>query len=58
MVDIQKHLSEVPTQYKHDTTTAPCLDPDWVYVPSAATDITKTWRKFGWVPLAEQGEQR
>lgn len=30
------------------------LDPDFVYTPAAATDITKTWRKFGWVPLSEQ----
>jgi len=28
-------------------------DPDFVYVPSASTDITKTWRRFGWVPMAE-----
>lgn len=32
---------------------ARCLDPDWEYVPAAATDITKTWRKFGWKPLDE-----
>ena len=29
------------------------LDPDFEYVPAAATDVQKTWRKFGWVPLAE-----
>lgn len=29
-------------------------DPDFVYVDSASTDITKTWRKFGWRPLNEK----
>ena len=43
----------------YETTDKPKLacpindNPKWVYVPSAATDITKTWRKFGWIPLAE-----
>ena len=27
-------------------------DPNFVYIPSAATDVQKTWRKFGWVPLS------
>jgi hypothetical protein len=33
---------------------ARCLDPDWVYVPAAATDVRKTWLKFGWKPINEQ----
>ena len=28
-------------------------DKSFVYTNSASTDITKTWRKFGWIPLAE-----
>jgi hypothetical protein len=28
-------------------------DPDFVYYDSASTDITRTWRKFGWKPLEE-----
>jgi hypothetical protein len=37
-------------------TKLPCPltdDPTFVYVPAAATDVQKTWRKFGWKPLAE-----
>ena len=30
------------------------LDPDFEYVPAAATDVQRTWRRFGWVPMAEQ----
>jgi hypothetical protein len=30
---------------------ARCLDADWVAVHHTATDITKTWRRFGWVPI-------
>ena len=33
---------------------AKILDPAFEYVHSSGTDITKTWRKFGWVPLGEQ----
>lgn len=28
-------------------------DPYFVYYDSASTDITRTWRKFGWRPLEE-----
>jgi hypothetical protein len=29
------------------------LDPKFKYTPAAATDITQTWRKYGWKPIAE-----
>jgi len=29
-------------------------DPTFVYYNSASTDVTRTWRKFGWKPLAEK----
>jgi hypothetical protein len=33
------------------------LDPNWVYVPSAQTDVTKIWRKYGWTPTDYNKEQ-
>ena len=29
-------------------------DPTFVYSSAVDTDITRTWRKFGWKPLSEQ----
>jgi hypothetical protein len=34
------------------------LDPNFKYVPAAATDIQSTWRKFGWRPLNEMPDVR
>jgi hypothetical protein len=28
-------------------------DPRFVYVPAASTDVTRIWRKYGWVPKYE-----
>jgi hypothetical protein len=33
-------------------------DPTFVYYNSASTDIQRTWRKFGWVPIAELKEKQ
>jgi hypothetical protein len=39
---------------KRTEPSVPITDPQFVYRPAAATDVTITWRKFGWVPKAEQ----
>ena len=31
------------------------LDRSFTYVPSAATAIEQTWRRFGWRPISEEG---
>ena len=28
-------------------------DPNFVWIPSHQADVQRTWRKFGWVPMAE-----
>lgn len=51
-----------PTEYWLEGFDAPpkprakILDSTFEYVHSSRTDITKTWRKFGWVPQGEQHE--
>jgi hypothetical protein len=27
------------------------LNNDFIYVPSAKTDVTQTWKKYGWKPI-------
>jgi hypothetical protein len=31
------------------------LDRSFTYIPSAATSVDATWRRFGWRPLSEDG---
>jgi hypothetical protein len=45
----------------HTEPRLPCPltdDPTFKYVPAASTDITKTWRRFGWIPMAELKEKQ
>lgn len=48
-----KKLKVIETQHSPQTEYRPkgILDPDFKYVPAAATDVTQTWRKFGWKPI-------
>lgn len=45
--EMKKKTSQVPPR-------ASLMDPRFKYVPAVNTDITQTWRRFGWVPLAEK----
>jgi hypothetical protein len=38
-------------QIKEPPLAVRLLNPDFKYVPAAATDVTQTWRKFGWKPI-------
>ena len=47
-----KKLKVVETEHRKQTECRPSiLNKDFKYVPAAATDITQTWRKFGWKPI-------
>lgn len=41
---------------KKTTPSTPLIDQRFEYRNSAATDVTLTWRKFGWKPKEEQNE--
>lgn len=34
------------------------LDESFPYVPSAATSVSETWRRFGWRPVTEEERKR
>ena len=36
------------------TPTKPITDPGFQYRNAASTDVTLTWRKYGWVPPSEK----
>lgn len=42
----------------HPTTPEmPITDPGFVYYNAASTDVQRTWRRFGWKPLAERQQE-
>lgn len=48
-----KKLKVIETQHspKKEYRPVGILEKEFKYVPAAATDITQTWRKFGWQPI-------
>lgn len=30
--------------------SVPVTSPEFHYTPAAATDVTRTWARFGWIP--------
>ena len=53
-----RKLKAVERQLQPEVRPAPparsILDPDFKYYPAAATDVQRTWRKFGWIPPSEK----
>lgn len=39
------------------TPEVPLHDPRFSYVPSAATDVRKTWERTGWTPPSKEGKK-
>ena len=48
--DIFEYQPTVPYQSKAIPVT-PIGHPDFIYYPSDDTDVTRTWRRFGWTPI-------
>jgi hypothetical protein len=48
-----KRLKAVTMEHREQTEYRPTgiLDPNFKYAPAAATDVTQTWRRFGWKPI-------
>lgn len=60
-MNIIKPTKEKWIDWAHEATAPhlPCLltdDPTFVYYNSANTDVTRTWRKYGWKPASELKE--
>lgn len=39
------------TETKEPPMAVRLLNPQFKYVPAAATDVTQTWKRFGWQPI-------
>jgi len=46
-------LKAIQMEHRPQTEVRPqtLLDKKFVYVPASATDVTQTWKKFGWQPI-------
>ena len=51
----KQNLKVVDKRSKPKTEYRPTsiLDPKFEYTSAAATDVTRTWKRFGWTPPSE-----
>jgi hypothetical protein len=47
-------LKSIPATPSPARAPVSILSPNFVYVPAAKTDVTRTWRKYGWKPQGEK----
>jgi hypothetical protein len=51
---IMKQTKQESTKKKREPVRPSILDPNFKYINAAATDVTQTWRRFGWKPTGEK----
>ena len=52
-MDNEKNVERVASNNERPMPPYHITDPEFEWVPAAKTDVTRIWRKYGWVPPSE-----